>query len=253
MNAPSATDLDVRLARRERMEAISDLIGRVGHDYNNLFGIVINTMAILREELAGLPELENLKAFIDDAESASREGASVMARLLACAGRQGPRLTAFDPGPVIEGLVRRADGSRPENVRLEAALCPDPPAVRGDPERLASVIENLLQNALEAMPEGGKLTLESTTRPRGGAAAPDPAGSAERFVALSVSDSGEGIPRDRLKRVFEPFVTTRQPAKERGFGLSLAYGYAVQCGGELDLESNPGGGTRVTLWMPVAE
>ncbi|MDX1513847.1 MAG: ATP-binding protein [Gammaproteobacteria bacterium] len=253
MNAPSATDLDVRLIRRERMEAVSDLIGRVGHDYNNLFGILINAMAILREELAGQLDSENLKVFIDDAESASREGAAVMARLLACAGHQGSRLTAFDPGPVFEDLVRRAGSSKPENVRLDAALCPDPPAVRGDRERLTSVMENLLQNALEAMPEGGKLTVESTTRPRVGAAAPNPSGDADRYVALSVSDSGEGIQRDRLKRVFEPFVTTRQPAKERGFGLSLAYGYAVQCGGELDLESNPGEGTTVTLWMPVAE
>lgn len=243
---------DLQFARRERMEAIGELAKRIGHDYNNLFGIVISALGVLKEELAGKPDLDSLKPFIDDAESAAREGADIMAYLLACSGNQILETTAVKPGELFETIIEQTRSTIARGISLDVALLPNPPVIIADPKRLGDSIRSLLNNALEAMPNGGTLHISSKVRHRGDAGTPDLTGDADRFVTFSVSDSGEGIEPELLKRVIEPFYTTRRPEKH-GLGLSLAYGYALQTGGCLCIDANPGGGVSATLWLPAAD
>jgi len=249
---PSKAGFDPQLARRERMEAIGELVKRIGHDYNNLFGIVIGSMGVLKEELADKPELDSLNPIIDDAESAGREGAELIACLLACVGNQILRTTVVQPIGLFETIINQVKNTLAENVNLDVALMPNPPAIIADLEKLNVSIKSLLDNALEAMPNGGTLRISSELLLRRDPDTANLKSDTDRFLVFSVSDSGEGIRPELLRRVFEPFFTTRQPARERGLGLSLAYGYALQSGGTLCIDGNPAGGVTARLWLPAA-
>lgn len=252
MTKPSSPEIDPRLVRLERMDAIEQLVKRIGHDFNNLFGIVIGATGVLKEEISERPGLDDLKVIVNDAESAGKEGAELLARLLACFGHQVLHAKLIQPNPLIQNIIERYMGALGENVALQCELVSDPPPVEVDAEKLESAVQSLLDNALEAMPAGGVLRISSEVRRREDVGASPVNGNAATFLGISVSDSGEGIESALLKRVTEPFFTTRQPAKDRGLGLSLVYGFALQSGGGLCIDRINGGGARATLWLPAA-
>ncbi len=237
----------------ERMDAISELVRRVSHDYNNLFGIVIAALGILQEDIDEHPGIAQLKPLISDALSASKEGTELMEQLLACTGYHLLQPKPVYLGPALMALKDRFERVLPGDIALEVVAEPDLPPAHVDPEALTSAIDALVENAGEAMPAGGTLRIsaESYAHSSHGEAASGglPSG---RYLSVAVSDSGDGIDPVLLRRVLEPFFTTKEPAKNRGFGLSRSYGFARQSRGGLFLNSSPGDGTTATLVVPVA-
>lgn len=252
MNKLSATVTDAGTISQQRMQAISQLVKHVGHDFNNLFGIVIGAMGILEEELAERPGSSDLQDLIGDALSAGREGAALMGRLLACTGHQFLKPKTVDIAALLEIVEARVQSSLPPDIELEIADATNLPAAMADPEKLATALFNLLENAREAMPQGGKVqVLTEVVRYKESNRDETPRLPPGEYLLVSISDSGEGIEPAMLERVYEPFVTTRQPAKNRGLGLSVAYGFAEQSGGALSLASVPGEGTTARLRVPT--
>lgn len=245
--------LDTNLARRERMDAIGELVKRLSHDYNNLFGIVLGAVTMLRDELEERSELTSLKPLIDDAISASQEGAELMNCLLACIGRlAAPKPSEVEPLGLMQTLVAEAQQTLPDKVVLDTALDRNGPKVMVDPEAFNRSVSSLVANALEAMPDGGTLRITSSgMRPDGSHKAQASLSPERLYLVVSVSDSGDGIDPVAIARIFEPFFTTKQPARERGLGLSLAYGFALHSGGDLIVESPPGEGATASLWIPA--
>jgi signal transduction histidine kinase len=237
----------------ERMDAVSELVRRVSHEYNNLFGIVIATLGILQDDIEAHPGLSQLEPLISDALSASKEGTDLMERLLACTGYQLLKPESVDVKSVLDELNLRLQQALPEEISLEVTVESDLPHAYVDTQALENAVAGLVENAREAMPSGGTIRIS--------AALHDHAGRSEeavdllppgRFLSIAVSDTGDGIEPSLLGRVVEPFVTTKEPAKSRGFGLSRSYGFAKQSRGWLFLESVPHRGTEVTLVVPTA-
>jgi len=252
VNKVSTTVIDAGAISQQRMQAISQVVKHVGHDFNNLFGIVIGTMGILEEELAERPGTSDLHDLIGDALSAGREGAALMSRLLACAGHQSLKPKPVDIAALLEIVEARFQSNLDPNIELKIADASNLPAAMADPEKLETALFNLLENSREAMPQGGAVQVltevvhceksnrdETPTPPPG------------EYLLVSISDFGEGIEPAMLERVYEPFVTTRQPAKNRGLGLSVAYGFAEQSRGALSLASVLGEGTTARLQIPT--
>ncbi|MDX1529272.1 MAG: ATP-binding protein [Gammaproteobacteria bacterium] len=237
---------------RERMDAISELVRRISHEYNNLFGIIIATLGILKEDIDDHPGISQLRPLISDALSASKEGTDLMERLLACTGYHLLQPEAVDVARLMEETRRRLQQVLPDNIAFEVETEPELPRAFVDPAALQAALHGLIENAREAMPAGGALRISAALYDK--AAAGGAAGqlSPGRCLSIAVSDTGKGIEPALIGRVIEPFFTTKEPAKGRGFGLSRSYGFARQSGGQLLLESAAATGTRVTLVVPVA-
>lgn len=236
------------------MDAISELVRRVSHEYNNLFGIVIATLGILQDEIKDHPGISQLKPLLDDALSASKEGTDLMEQLLACTGYHLLQPEAVDVTKMLGELQLRLRQVLPGDISLEVMAESGLPRAYVDPTALASALDGLVENAREAMPVGGTLNISATACDHDGGenAKADPL-SPGHYLSIAVSDTGDGIDPALLGRVVEPFVTTKEPAKSRGFGLSRSYGFVRQSCGRLLLESAPARGTRVTLVIPTAE
>lgn len=235
------------------MDAVSELVRRISHEYNNLFGIIIATLGIIKEDIDEHPGISQLKPLISDALSASKEGTDLLERLLACTGFHLLQPEAVDVARLMEETKRRLQQVLPENIVLEVETDPELPPAFVDPAALQGALQGLTENAREAMPAGGTLRISAALYDK--AAAGDAAAgqlSPGQYLSIAVSDTGTGIEPTLIGRVVEPFFTTKEPAKGRGFGLSRGYGFARQSGGRLLLESGAAMGTRVTLVVPVA-
>ncbi len=238
---------------RERMDAISELVRRISHEYNNLFGIIIATLGILKEDIDDHPGISQLRPLISDALSASKEGTDLLERLLACTGYHLLQPEAVDVARLMEDTRRRLQQVLPDSIDFEVQTEPELPRAFVDPEALEAALHGLIENAREAMPAGGTLRI-SAARYDEAASGGEAAGQLlpGRCLSIAVSDTGKGIEPALIGRVMEPFFTTKEPAKGRGFGLSRSYGFARQSGGQLLLESAAATGTRVTLVVPIA-
>lgn len=234
------------------MDAVGELLKRISHDYNNLFGIVIAAMGILEDDIDKHPDGDNLKPLILDALSASREGVELLERLLSCTAFQSLNPETVDVSELLAEIARRFGDVSAATVRVELDREPGLPQVFTDPQGLEKAVLALLDNASESMPSGGKIRIsarvENNDQAGDDSETLQPAG---RYLGISVSDTGNGIEPHLINRVFEPFFTTKEPTKERGFGLSGAYGFARQSYGGLTLKSEPGRGTTVTLLLPL--
>ncbi|NML17654.1 PAS domain S-box protein [Azohydromonas caseinilytica] len=241
------------LRHAQRLESVGQLTGGIAHDFNNLLTVIHGNLQVLQElpSMAGDACAQQLLA---SALRASRRGAELTAKLLAFSRRQ-----VLQPRPVdvpqllasLTDMLRRTLDPRIE-IALDAPSCP---RVLVDPGQLESALLNIAINARDAMPEGGRLAFRCRARdrlPPGPArkAAPPAAGS---YVAISVSDTGVGMPEAVRERAFEPFFTTKETGRGTGLGLSTVYGFATQSHGTVTLDSAPGAGTTVTLFLPHAE
>jgi PAS domain S-box-containing protein len=240
--------LEAELRGAQKMEAIGRLAGGVAHDFNNLLTVVTTNVALaLLDTPAGDPR-RPLLAEIDDA---AQRAASLTRQLLAFGRRQ-----ILDPRPVaLAGLVhdmqRMLSRILGEDVELVLDLDPELPAVHADPAQIEQVLVNLVVNARDAMPRGGRITVSTRVEDVGAGAAPG-ALAPGRYAVLAVRDTGAGMDAETLGRVFEPFFTTKPEGRGTGLGLSTAYGIARQHGGTVDVESRPGAGSTFRVWLPVA-
>jgi signal transduction histidine kinase/CheY-like chemotaxis protein len=234
------------LHQSQKLEALGQLTGGVAHDFNNLLLILSSNLYLLREQVGG--ELEPQLASM---ERAIARGESLTRHLLSFGRRQ-----ALQPRPTelrsqmskVAELLRR---SLREDIEIKLDVPPGTWPIEIDPSEFELAIINLALNARDAMPEGGTLSISAHNETPGhdGKTAEALAGD---FVAITVSDSGRGIPPDILGRIFEPFFTTKDVGKGTGLGLSQVYGFAKQSGGDALVASAEGRGTRVTLLLPRA-
>ncbi|MDW8444658.1 MAG: PAS domain-containing protein [Acetobacteraceae bacterium] len=234
-----------RLERSQRLSALGELTGGIAHDVNNLLSVIGLNLELIREQI-GEGEGQELATA---ALAAVDKGAKLTRGLLAFAQRQPLRPAAVPLAPLFGGLevlLKRALGGR---VDLKVVLDPDTPPALVDATQLESALVNLVLNARDAMPDGGTVTLSATLAPETDMAALNLAGPA---VKISVADQGVGMTAEVLARAFEPFFTTKGPGKGTGLGLAMVYGFARQSGGEVKIDSAPGKGTTVTLWLPAA-
>lgn len=241
-------ETEIALRHAHGLEAMGQLTGGVAHDFNNLLGAILGHTEFLLDLLVEHTEARDLATEILDC---ALSGAALTQRLLAFARRQPLQPAVIDLNeylPVHVSLLQRTLG---ETVTVAVALAPELWLTLADPSQIVDVLLNLAINARDAMPHGGKLTIETMN------AVLDAAYCAHHsdaipgeYVLLSVSDTGTGMTADVLARALEPFFTTKPPGKGSGLGLSTIYGFARQSGGHLRIDSEPGKGATVRLYLP---
>ena len=239
-----------QLEHAQRMEAVGQLTGGLAHDFNNLLAVVIGNLDLLHDQ----PELHaSSKESVDLALRASLGGATLIRQLLAFSRRQALSPKAFDLGALVVSTRELLSRTLGEHIEVEMRLAPDLWPAMADATQVESAIANLAINARDAMPDGGRLTLETANKhldPRYADTNPD--AQPGDYVMLAVSDTGTGIPPEVLTRVFEPFFTTKAQGKGSGLGLSMVYGFAKQSRGHVKIYSEVGHGTTVRLYLPRA-
>ncbi|HUB48804.1 MAG TPA: CHASE3 domain-containing protein [Acetobacteraceae bacterium] len=241
-------ETEMELRHAHRLEAVGQLTGGVAHDFNNLLGAILGHTEFLLDLLTERTEARELATEILDC---ALNGAALTQRLLAFARRQPLQPAVIDLNeylPVHVSLLQRTLG---ETVTVDVALGPDLWLVHADPSQIVDVLLNLAINARDAMPHGGRLSVATTNITLDAAfCSRNPEASPGEHVMLSVADTGIGMSPEVLARAVEPFFTTKPPGKGSGLGLSTIYGFARQSGGYLDIESEPGKGTIVRLYLP---
>jgi signal transduction histidine kinase len=241
---------EAQIRQAQKMEAVGQLTGGIAHDFNNILTVIIGTIEILAEAVADRPSLATVAKLIDQAAA---RGADLTQRLLAFARRQPLQPRPVDVNALIIDSARLLRPALGEQIEIDSMLADDASPALVDPAQLSTAILNLALNARDAMPDGGKLTLET----RNVYLDADYAGmnsevSPGSYVMIAVNDSGHGIPADLLHRVFDPFFTTKEVGKGSGLGLSMVYGFVKQSGGHVKIYSEQGHGTTVKLYLPKA-
>ncbi len=242
--------MEDRLLKSQRLEAMGQLTGGIAHDFNNLLTIILGNAEMLAESL---PDTPPLRPLAEMTRSAAERGAELTSRLLAFARRQ-----ALDPKPIdvdalIAGMATMLRRTLGEHV--EIALDPGErvPEALVDAGQLENAILNLCINARDAMPGGGRLTIETAhVHVEQGASDADGEVVPGPYVMVAVSDTGTGMAPEVLARVFDPFFTTKDVGKGSGLGLSMVYGFVKQSHGHVRIQSAPGRGTTVRLYLPRA-
>ncbi|MGM0576559.1 MAG: ATP-binding protein [Myxococcota bacterium] len=246
-------ELEARLERARRLESLGVLAGGVAHDLNNLLGPLVGYPELI---LGQLDEASPVRPFLEEMQRSAEETGAVVQDLLSLARRGVYHMKRLDVAELVRdfvasGAVARRLAAVP-GVTLRVDVPDEPAPVRGSRHHLRKVLLNLVLNALDAMPEGGDLELsarrEDLDAPRAGFEE-IPAG---RYVVMSVSDSGHGIPAEELEHIFEPFYSTRAIGRSgSGLGLAVVYGVARDHRAVVDVRSRPGGGSRFDIWLPL--
>jgi PAS domain S-box-containing protein len=243
--------LEEQLRQAQKMEAIGRLAGGVAHDFNNLLEVIIGFSILLLNRLTAE---DPLRPGLEQIQKAGERAASLTRQLLAFSRKQvwTPRVIDLNESVLqLDKMLRRLIG---EDIELVTA--PDPTAgpVKADPSQIEQVILNLAVNARDAMPQGGKLILETRNVELDEAEAARLGGIVPgSHVMLSVTDTGCGMDAEVQAHIFEPFFTTKEPGRGTGLGLATVYGIVQQSGGQVDVESAPGRGTRFRIYLPRVE
>jgi PAS domain S-box-containing protein len=242
--------LEDKLQQSQRLEAIGQLTGGVAHDFNNLLTVIQGSAELLGEKLAADTRL---LALADMIGKAAQKGADLTHRLLAVARRQALDPRAVDVNELVLGMTPLLQRTLPENVELSVETPPGLPAALVDPSELEGALLNLSLNARDAMPDGGKLTIETAEiRLDEDFARRNVDVTPGRYLMIAVSDTGCGIPQENIGRVFDPFFSTKEFGKGTGLGLSMVYGFIRQSRGHVRIYSEVGQGTSVRMYLPHA-
>ena len=229
-------ELEAQFLQAQKMEAIGRLAGGVAHDFNNLLSIILNAAALAKRNLPGdHPSLPDL----DDITLAGDRAADLTRRMLTFSRKQVLRPQVVDVNDVLRGMAPMLRRLVREHIDQESRLDPELAPIHADPNHLEQAIMNLVVNACDAMPRGGRLTIETRN-------------VQSSQVTLSVSDTGVGMDAATKARLFEPFFTTKPAGKGTGLGLSMVFGIVKQSGGDIGVQSEPGRGTTFQLFFPRA-
>ena len=240
--------LEERLRQSQKMEAVGRLAGGVAHDFNNLLTVILGYTQILAD---GMPKGSRMAESTAQIKSAADRAAGITRQLLAFSRKQvlSPRVINLNDIMLnLDSLLRRLIG---EDIEVLTVPANDLGTVKADPGQIEQVIMNLALNSRDAMPRGGKLTLETSNATLDGTYARDhqPV-EPGRYVMLAVSDTGVGMTPETMTRIFEPFYTTKEVGKGTGLGLSMVYGIVKQSGGYIWVYSEPNQGTTFKIYLP---
>ena len=241
---------EAQVRQLQKMQAIGQLAGGIAHDFNNMLTIVISSLELARRRIARVGPDQAMR-FLDNAAEGANRAAVLTARLLAFSRQQALEPQAIDANKLVAGmseLLRRTIG---ESVKIETVLAGGLWRTSADPMQLESALLNLAVNARDAMPSGGKLTIETgNTHLDERYAAEHTEVAAGQYVLLSVTDTGTGMPPEVIERAFEPFYTTKRVGEGTGLGLSQVFGFVKQSGGHVKIYSEVGRGTTVKIYLP---
>jgi nitrogen-specific signal transduction histidine kinase len=242
--------VEAALRQAQKMEAIGNLAGGMAHDFNNLLGIIIGDLDSIAARLTDNAEVT---ALVQDATEAALRGADLTRNMLAFARRQALQPIELAVNAVIGDITRMLARILGEDVTITLDLAPAVWPVIADRGMLESCIVNLASNARDAMPRGGVLRIATANRSiDADAAAVQQTVCPGEYVMIEVADTGAGMSPEVLSRVFEPFFTTKAPAQHSGLGLSMVFGFIRQSGGHITVDSEPGSGTTLRLFLPRA-
>jgi PAS domain S-box-containing protein len=241
---------EAQLRHAQKMDAVGQLTGGVAHDFNNILTVITGTIGILEEAVAGQPQLAAVARLIDEA---AERGANLTKHLLAFARKQPLQPREVDVNALVLESAKLLNPTLGENIEITPLLAEDAWTALADPNQLATAVLNLAINARDAMPNGGKLALETSNvfldESYAGMHSEVTAGN---YVMIAVSDTGSGISPALLERVFEPFFTTKEVGRGTGLGLSMVFGFVKQSGGHVKIYSEEGHGTSVKIYLPRA-
>ena len=242
-----------QLAQSQKMEAVGQLTGGVAHDFNNLLTIIVGNLEIAQRSLDNWTDgtRDRVRRVINNAMRGAQRGASLTQRLLAFSRRQPLDPKVLDPNKLLTDMSDFLRRSLGETINLEMTRAAALWRIEADPVQLEAALLNLAVNARDAMPEGGKLTIETrNTFLDENYCRKNAEVVSGHYVEIAVSDTGEGMSRQVLGRVFEPFFTTKAVGQGTGLGLSQVYGFIKQSGGHVQIYSQIGDGTTVKLYLP---
>ena len=238
-----------QLRQAQKMEAVGQLTGGLAHDFNNMLTGVIGGLDLIERNIAA-QRWDRVQRYIDAANTSAQRAAALTARLLAFGRRQSLDLRAADANALVSGMEDLLHRTLGENIVLETQLASGLWPVRTDVNHLESSVLNLCINARDAMPDGGRLTIETMNMSFDSSLRAHPEMEPGDYVAIRVSDTGIGMAPATAARVFEPFFTTKPVGQGTGLGLSMVYGFTRQSGGHVRIDSALGAGTTVTLYIP---
>ncbi len=241
--------LEKQLIQAQRLESVGRLAGGIAHDFNNMLTPIMVCADMLSEDLG---RDDPRWAYAEQIAQAAERSRDLVRQLLAFARKQTLEMQPVDLNSVVSGFERMLERTLHENISLELRLAPNLGTIRADVGQIEQIIMNLAVNAQDAMPQGGKLHIETSetvledeyVSERAADLAPGP------YVVMSVSDTGVGMDKATLERVFEPFFTTRAEGKGSGLGLATVYGIVKQHGGHILVYSEPGYGTLFRVYFP---
>jgi PAS domain S-box-containing protein len=240
-------DLETRLIQSQKLEAVGQLTGGIAHDFNNLLGVISGNLELLAEALKDRPDLVEM---LESSIRATERGATLTRSLLAFSRQQPLDPRPVDPNLLLREMTQILRRTVSESIGIDFV----PNATwycDADPGQLQNALLNLVLNARDAMPDGGRLTIETADAALDEVyAAGNNEVSAGDYVAIAVSDTGTGMAADVVARAFEPFFTTKEVGKGTGLGLSMVYGFAKQSRGHAKIYSEIGHGTTVRLYLP---
>jgi signal transduction histidine kinase len=242
--------LETQLRQSQKMDAIGQLTGGLAHDFNNMLAIIIGSLHLLKRRMAR-GDTTDSERFLENALDGAQRAATLTSRLVAFARQQALSPEPIDPNKFVAGmadLLRRTMG---ETIRIETVLAGGLWRTHADASQLENVLLNLCINARDAMPDGGKLTIETVNAHLDEAYATDhtdvPPG---QYVLLAVTDTGVGMPMPVVEKAFDPFFTTKGDGKGTGLGLSQVFGFVKQTGGHIKIYSEVGRGTTIKIYLP---
>ena len=240
-----------QLRQVQKMEAVGQLTGGIAHDFNNMLAVIVGGLNLLQRKLA--KGETDVGRFIDGALEGAQRASALTKRLLAFSRQQPLEPEAIDLNRMVLGTRDLLMHSLGEHVHIATALEVDLWQVKADPGQMENTILNLSVNARDAMPDGGELTIGSANIGLDEGQAAEFAVPPGPYVVLSVADTGFGMAPEVIAKAFEPFFTTKAVGKGTGLGLSQVYGFVRQSGGHVQIESAPGNGTTVRVYLPRHE
>jgi signal transduction histidine kinase len=240
--------LEAQLRQSQKMEAIGRLAGGVAHDFNNLLSVIAGYAELI---LRALPADSPQRVRGEEILKASTRAAALTRQLLAFSRQQVLQPKIFDLNAVVSEMEAMLERLLGVDVILDTRLDPSLGHVRADPGQIEQVVMNLVVNARDAMPDGGRIALSTSNTDMDEAYVRDHLGSRPGpYVLLQVSDTGHGMDPETQAHIFEPFFTTKEKGKGTGLGLATAYGVVKQSGGYIWVNSRPGGGTTFYVFLP---
>jgi len=241
---------EAQLRHVQKMDAIGQLTGGVAHDFNNILTVITGTIGILEDSVADRPELVAITRLIDEA---AERGANLTKHLLAFARKQPLQPREVEVNGLVLEAAKLLHPTLGEHIEITPLLAEDAWTALVDPNQLSTAVLNLAINARDAMPNGGKLALETgNVYLDENYASMHSEVAPGHYVMVAVSDTGTGIPAALIERVFDPFFTTKEVGKGTGLGLSMVFGFVKQSGGHIKIYSEEGHGTSVKMYLPRA-